>query len=120
MYPVFEVGLWGLDDNGKWINDALGHQLKEMLILTKKSNERKQIVHCGSSSPKLLIVPCSSVLPQRRQRSTVNLPLLLELAGYLLFSKAIFLTLYTHSSEGVVISAKVPGYFTDAGDSIPL
>ena len=32
---------------------ALGISFKEMLILTKKSNERKQIVHCGSSSPKL-------------------------------------------------------------------
>lgn len=55
------------------------------------------------------------MLPERRQRSTVNLPLLLELAGYLLFMQTIFLTLYTHSSEGVVIGAKVPGYFTDAG-----
>lgn len=32
---------------------ALGISFKEMLILTKKSNGRKQIVRCGSSSPKL-------------------------------------------------------------------
>lgn len=102
-------------DNGKWINDSSGHQFQGNAYLNKEIKWKKTNSTLWILISQAWIVPCSSVLPERRQRSTVNLPLLLELAGYLLFMQTIFLTLYTHSSEGVVISAKVPDYFTDAG-----
>lgn len=85
---------------------ALGISFKEMLILTKKSNERKQIVHCGSSSPKLELFLALLCASSKKARSTVNLPLLLELAGYLLFIPS-YLSHYIHTApEGVAISAK--------------
>ena len=102
-------------DNGKWINDSSGHQFQGNAYLNKEIKWKKTNSTLWILISQAWIVPCSSVLPERRQRSTVNLPLLLELAGYLAFIQTISLILYTHSSEGVVISTKVPGYFTDAG-----
>ena len=92
---------------------ALGISFKEMLILTKKSNGREQIVRCGSSSPKLelfLALPC--FLKEGKGQLLTFLCCWSWLVIFCLCNLSH--TIYTHSSEGMVISTEVPGYFTDA------
>lgn len=83
-------------DNGKWINDSSGDQFQGNAYLNKEIKWKKTNSTLWILISQTWIVPCSSLLPERRQRSTVNLPLLLELAGYLLFMQTISLILYTH------------------------